>query len=177
MYTNDFGEIIIVSRSEHNLNTTDTNAYGNVTKIINPFDLNITKDNPYKDEEKNKSCFLLIEHLDSNILVVLKTDEVPDIDYYYDINYDTKNDRYPDLISEGILNFDLLNKDNQLVLMYGTSIIILDINNFEVIKYVSSSNIKKFGIKLSYKNDIYIVKDDEENLTYFDENLNIINSI
>lgn len=60
--------------------------------------------------------------------------------------------------------------------MYGTSIIILDIDTFKVSKYTSSSSIKRFGIKLSYKNDTYIVEDDKNNLTYFDKELNIIKS-
>ena len=65
----------------------------------------------------------------------------------------------------------MINNNNELVLMYGTSIIILDINTFEVIKYVSSNNIRNYGIKLSYENDTYIVKDDTENETKFDERI------
>lgn len=56
--------------------------------------------------------------------------------------------------------------------MYGTSIIILDINTLDVIKYVSSDNIKGYGIKLSYENGIYSVEDSEECITRFDANLN-----
>lgn len=52
--------------------------------------------------------------------------------------------------------------------------IIKIINTYEVLKYILSDNIKKFVIKLSYKNNIYIVEDDTNNLTYFDKDLNII---
>lgn len=52
--------------------------------------------------------------------------------------------------------------------------IIKIINTYEVLKYILSDNIKNFGIKLSYKNNIYIVEDDTNNLTYFDKDLNII---
>ena len=175
MYTNDYGEKILIDISEHDLLSTDTKAYSEITKIINPFDLNITKNNPYNDEEKNKSCFLSIETEFDNILVILKTDKIPNINQYYDMYYDYINDCFPNLVSNGILNFHLLNDDNQLVLMYGTSIIILDINTFEVLKYVSSSSIKNFGIKLTYENGIYSVKDETDNLTYFDKNLNFLN--
>jgi len=174
MYTNDYGEKVKVYISDHELNTTDNPSYVKITKIINPFDLNITKNNPYEIEEKNNSCFLEIETEYEHILVVLKKDQEPDIHSYYELAYDHINDTYPDLISQGVLNFDLLNNYNELVLMYGISIIILDINTFKVLKYTSSENIKNFGIKLSYKNNIYIVEDDTNNLTYFDKDLNII---
>ena len=173
MYTNDYGEKIKVYISDHNLSTTDTKIYSEITKIINPFDLNITKNNPYNQEEKNKSCFLEITTDFEKILVVLKAEKDPNNFYnYFEPLFDEK---YPDLFSNGTLNIDLINKDNQLVLMYGTSIIILDINTFEVIKYMSSNNIKNFGIKLSYENDRYIVKDDTGNIIKFDKNLNQIN--
>ena len=176
MYINKYGEEIIVNMAKHNLLTTDTSEYGKITKIINPFDLNITKNNPYMEPEKNKSCFLTITTNSEKILVVFKTEEDPNyFDYYFEINYDHINDKYPDLFAEGILCISLINKDNQLVLMYGTSIIILDINTFEVLKYVSSNSINRFGIKLKYENNLYIVEDDEQKITYFDENLNILN--
>lgn len=173
MYTNDYGEKIKVNLSDHNLLTTDTKTYGEITKVINPFDLNITKNNPYNEEEKNKSCFLEIETNFEKILVVFKTEEDPN--NFYDYFEPLFDGEYPDLFGKGILNVDLINNNNELVLMYGTSIIILDINTFKVIKYVSSNNIKNYGIKLSYENDTYIVKDDTENKTKFDENLNQIN--
>ena len=46
MYVNDFGESVKINLSEHKLLTTDTKVYGEITKIINPFDLNITINNP-----------------------------------------------------------------------------------------------------------------------------------
>jgi len=172
MYVNDFGENVKISLSEHKLSTTDTKFYGEITKIINPFDLNITKNNPYSQEEKNKSCFLEITTDFEKILVVFKTEEDPN--NFYDYFEPLFDGEYPDLFGDGTLNIDLVNNDNELVLMYGTSIIILNINTFEVIKYVSSNNIKKYGIKILYENDIYIVKDNEEGITKFDKNLNEI---
>lgn len=174
MYKNDLGEKVIIRISGHNILTTDTVAYGKITKIINPFDLNLTKNNPYNDEEKNKSCYLEIETDSETMLVILKTEKDPKgFDEEFEMNVNLDGD-YPDLFKDGTLNIDLLNKNNELVLMYGTSIIILDINTFEVIKYTSSTNIKRYGIKLSYENDIYFVKDSEENIIKFDENLNEI---
>ncbi|MBE6147475.1 MAG: hypothetical protein E7168_03985 [Firmicutes bacterium] len=108
------------------------------------------------------------------MLVVFKSKEDPEGFY---ILFEERGDGfgwYPDLFKEGVLNIDLINKDNQLVLMYGISIIILDINTFEVLKYTSSDSIKRYGIKLSYENDMYIVKDIEDNLTFFDKDLNEI---
>jgi len=176
MYTNDFGEKIQINISEHNILTVDTKEYKEITKIINPFDLNITKNNPYEDEEKNNSCFLSIDTDYEHILVVLKTEINPhNFIYYFEEYYNHKTDSYPDLFKEGILNIDLINDDNQLVLMYGTSIIILDINTFEVINYTSSNKIKNFGIKLTYNNNIYSVEDDEHNITKFDKDLNELN--
>ena len=148
MYINNFGESVKIKLSEHKLSTTATKFYGEITKIINPFNLNITKNNPYHQEEKNKSCFLEIITDFEKILVVFKTDEDPN--NFYDYFESLFDGEYPDLFGNGTLNIDLINNNNELVLMYGTSIIILDINTFEVIKYESSNNIKHYGIKLSY---------------------------
>ena len=172
MCTNDYGEKVKINLSEHNLTTTDTKAYGEITKIINPFDLNITKNNPYNNEDKNKSCFLEIVTDYEKLLVVFKTEEDPN--NFYDYFEPLFDGEYPDLFGDGTLNTDLVNNDNELVLMYGTSIIILDINTFELIKYASSNNIKQYGIKLSYESDVYIVKDNEGCITKFDKNLNEI---
>lgn len=174
MYTKSYGEKFNIYVSEYNLQTTDTKAYGEVTRIVNPFDLNITFNNPYCDEEKNKCAFLEIKTEYEKILVVFKTMENPWLDYYYEDYYDYITDSYPDLFKEGVLNFDLINDDNQLVLMYGTSIIILDIDTFEVIKYTTSNSIVNFGIKLSYENNVYKVLDDKNNITCFDKDLNEI---
>ena len=174
-YENKFGEKVIVSQSDYTLDSVDTISYNEITKVINPFDLNITRNNPYLDDEKNKSCFLNIKTVDENILVIFKTDYIPDFISYYESVYDYINDEYPNLFGMGVLNFDLLNDDNQLVLMYGTSIIILDVDTFEVLKYTSSDKIRNFGIKLSCKNNGYIVEDDEHNFICFDKNLNVIN--
>ena len=175
MYENSYGEIVKVDVSSYSLSSVDTKTYGEINKIINPFDLNITKNNPYKIDDKNKCCFLEITTELERILVILKTDEIPNFTYYYELSYDHINDKYPDLFAEGILNFSLTNNDNQLVLMYGISIIILDIDTFEVIKYNSTDKIKKFGIKLTYENNIYNVKDELNNITKFDKDLNVIN--
>jgi len=174
MYTNDYWETISIFFTEHNLSTTDTKSYGEINKVINPFDLNITKNYPYVEEEKNECCFLEIKTDYESVLVVFKSKEDPEGFY---ILFEERGDGfgwYPDLFKEGVLNIDLINKDNQLVLMYGISIIILDINTFEVLKYTSSDSIKRYGIKLSYENDMYIVKDIEDNLTFFDKDLNEI---
>ena len=175
MYTNKYGEKIFVSMSEYNLLSTDTKTNSEITKIINPFDLNITFNNPYNIPEKNQCCFLEINTDFDCILVAFKTEYDPKgFLEYFEKDYDYINDSYPDLFSQGILNIDLINKDNQLVLMYGTSIIILDIDTFEVLKYTSSTSIKYYGIKLSYENDTYIIEDDEHNFIYFDKDLNEI---
>ena len=169
MYLNDFGEKIKINMSEHKLLSTDTKIYGEVTKIINPFDLNITKNNPYNQKEKNQCCFLEIIMDYEKILVVFKTSEDPN--NFYDYFEPLFDGEYPDLFGNGTLNIDLINDSNELVLMYGTSIIILDINTLEVIKYTSSDSIKNYGIKLSYENGIYMVKDNEDSLTKFDKDL------
>ena len=176
MYTNDFGETVKIKYSSFDISTTDNQEYPKITKIINSFDLNLIKNNPYEDEEKNKSCFLKIETEYEYVLVVFKTEDDPQrFFYYFEAHYDYITDSYPDLFKEGMLNIDLINDDNQLVLMYGTSIIILDINTFEVINYTSSNKIKNYGIKISYNNNIYSVVDDENNIINFDKNLNILN--
>lgn len=172
MYVNDFGENIKINLSEHKLLTTDTKSYSEITKIINPFNLNVTKNHPYNQEEKNKSCFLEIITAFEKILVVFKTEEDPN--NFFDYFEPLFDGEYPDLFGNGTLNIDLINNKNELVLMYGTSIIILNINTFEVLKYITSNNIKQYGIKLSYENDIYIVKDNEGGITKFDKNLNEI---
>ncbi len=175
MYINDYREKFTVVLSEHGLLTTDTKTYGEINRINNIFDLNITKNDPYNDTEKNKTCFLEIRTNFENILVVFKRNEDPEnFNYYYELNYDYYEDKYPNLFLNGILNIDLINKDNQLVLMYGISIIILDINTFEVINYTASDSINKFGIELTYDNNIYIVEDDYKKITKFDEELNVI---
>ena len=166
MYTNDYNEKITVGMSDYQLSSTDTKTYGEMTNIINPFDLNITQNNPYNDEEKNKSCFLEIQTEFEKKLVVFKTKENPNnFDELFELQY---NDGYPDLFGNGTLNISLINNNNELVLMYGTSIIILDINTFEVLKYTSSNNINKYGIKISLENNTYIVKDVEDKITKFD---------
>ena len=170
MYENDFGEKVYINMSDHKLSTTDTKDYGEITKIINPFDLNITKNNPYNQEEKNKCCFLEITTDFEKILVIFKTEEDPN--NFYDYFEPLFDGEYQDLFGNGTLNIHLINNNKELVLMYGTSIIILDINTFKVLKYVSSNNIKQYGIKLSYENNTYIVKDNAEKITKFDENLN-----
>ena len=70
--------------------------------------------------------------------------------------------------------FDLINDKNQLVIMYGTSIIILDIDTFEVLNYGSFDGIKNYGINIFHENNIYIVEDILHNFSYFDENLNVL---
>lgn len=175
LFTNDYGETIKVRFTEHDLLTTDTKAYREINRIINPLDMNITTNNPYNDEEKNKCCFLELKTEYENILVVFKTEENPCNFLSYFELFVSLDGEYPDLFGDGTLRIALINKENQLVLMYGTSIIILDINTFEVIKYTTSKSINGYGIKITYDNNMHIVEDDEHKITKFDENLNIIN--
>ena len=81
MYTNDFGEKFFVNYSSYDILTTDSKKYD---RVINPFDLNITKNNPYNDEEKNKSCFLGIEREDEKVLLIFKTKEIPNFDEMFE---------------------------------------------------------------------------------------------
>lgn len=76
MYTNDLGERIVIDYSIYNILTTVSKLYD---KIVNPFDLNISKNNPYNDEEKNNSCFLELKTEYQNILLIFKTKEIPKI--------------------------------------------------------------------------------------------------
>ena len=58
MYKNKYGETIEATISEHSLLIMDNNSYSSITKIINPFDLNITKNNPYQNEKTPSKFFL-----------------------------------------------------------------------------------------------------------------------
>ena len=82
---------------------------------------------------------------------------------YYDIDTGNYNVFY---------NFDLLNSDNQLVLMFGSSIIILDMDTYNVIKFKYSNKIKDFGINIFYRNGYYIVEDYYHNFIFFNDDLN-----
>lgn len=168
MYKNDFGEKIFISYSNYNMSTTDNKNYD---KIINPFDLNVTKNNPYTDVEKNKCCFYDIDLPYEKILLICQTKEVPNFDDMYEIYYDYKNDKC-DVDYVG----SIVNKYNQLVVLGGTSIIILDINTLEVVRYISSDRINDYGINIFNINDFYIVEDIKHEFTVFDEELNIINN-
>ena len=143
MYTNDFGEKFFVNCSSYDILTTDSKKYD---RVINPFDLNITKNNPYNDEEKNKSCFLGIESKNEKVLLIFKTKEIPNFDEMFELYYNYNTDSY-----DITYNHDYLNKDNQLVVAYGTSIIILDINTYKVINYVSSEAIDRYAINIFYR--------------------------
>lgn len=168
-YKNSYCEEFTVNSSEFNILTIDNK---NFDRIINPFDLNLSKNFPYDDEDKNNSCFLEIETEFENILVVFKTNELLSLEemLYPYFNYDT----YSYDVNFTNFAFNLINNKNQLVLMYGTSIIILDIDTFEVLNYCSSDNIKNYGINIFYKNNIYIVEDIFHNFTFFDEDLNVL---
>ena len=60
-----------------------------------------------------------------NILLIFKTKEIPNFDEMFELYYNHKTDSY-----DVTYYHDLINKDNQLVVMHGTSIIVLDINKF-----------------------------------------------
>ena len=66
-YKNNFDEEFTVNYSDFNILTTDNKKFD---KIINPFALNLSKNFPYNDDDKNNSCFLEIEMGNENILVV-----------------------------------------------------------------------------------------------------------
>ena len=67
-HVNIFGKEFSVDFCIYDVNTTDDNKI--FDRIINPFDLNIKRDYPYKDEEKNKTCFLEIKCDNENDLVI-----------------------------------------------------------------------------------------------------------
>ena len=90
-YKNNYGEEIFVEYSDYNILTTDNKSYD---KIINPFDLNLSKDYPYNDNEKNKSCFLELDFAGDKILLVFKTDELPSFDELYEMYYNYITDTY-----------------------------------------------------------------------------------
>lgn len=170
IYKNGFGEEIEVQLSSYNILTTDNSGYdlSNI-RIINPFDLNISMDNPYKDKEKNNSCFVDIVLPFEKILVICKTKCFPTHDEMYEIYYDHISDKY-----NKDYNSSLVNKNNQLVILGGTSVIVLDINTLEVIKYVSSDNINDYGVNIFEIDNYYVVEDIENKFSVFDENLNEI---
>lgn len=170
VYENDFGEEFEVNLSSYDILSTDNFGYDlSKLKIINPFDLNITEDNPYEDEEKNKSCFIDIILPYEEILVICKTKLIPNFDDMYELYYDYINDKYNKNYNES-----LVNKNNQLVILGGTSIIILDINTMDVINYISSDNINDYGVNIFEIDNYYVVEDIENKFTVFDENLNEI---
>lgn len=164
MYKNNYGEDVIVNHSNYDIKTTD---YKHFDKIINPFDLNTSLNYPYKDEVKNSVCFLEMQTEFENILVMFKYNEFPMLDLLYEPYYDLDTDDY--IVS---YNFDLLNSDNQLVLMFGSSIIILDMDTYNVIKFKYSNKIKDFGINIFYRNGYYIVEDYYHSFIFFNDDLN-----
>lgn len=166
MYKNNYGEDVFVNHSNYDIKTTD---YKHFDKIINPFDLNTSLNYPYKDEVKNSVCFLEIQTEFENILVMFKYNEFPMLDLLYEPYYDLDTDDY--IVS---YNFDLLNSDNQLVLMFGSSIIILDMDTYNVIKFKYSNKIKDFGINIFYRNGYYIVEDYYHSFIFFNDDLNEI---
>lgn len=166
MYTNYYGEKFNINSSNYSILSTDSKPYD---MVINPFDLNTSKNYPYEDEGKNKSCFLEIETEFENILLIFKTDVEPSLAELYEPYYNQYTDGY-----DVSYNFDLMNNDKQLVVMYGTSIMMLDINNFNVLKFISSDKIKDYGINLFNKDNYYIVEDYYHNFIFFDNNLNEI---
>ena len=172
VYKNAYGEEIKVNLSSYDILTTDNSGYdlSNI-RIINPFDLNITKDNPYKNEEKNKSCFLEIETETEKILLIFKTNEIPSFAEMYELYYNYKTDSY-----DVSYNHCLINKNNQLVVMYGNSIIILNINTLDVIKYGTSDKINCYGINIFEIDNYYIVEDIKHKFTIFDCDLSIIDN-
>ena len=175
MYMNKLGEEIFVNATDYSLYKKKKKTYNQIKKIINPFDLNTLRNYPYSEKDKNKVCFLEIEVADERNLIVFKTEKDPQFFEEYfetEVTFDENNNPvYPDLFKEGILNIDLINDKGELVLMYGTSIIILNIDTLDVINFVSSNSINNYGIKLSYENNQYIVKDYKDNIIKFDENL------
>lgn len=164
MYKNNYGADVIVSHSNYDIKTTDCKHFD---KIINPFDLNTSLNYPYKDEVKNSVCFLEMQTEFENILVMFKYNEFPMLELLYEPYYDIDTGDY-----NVFYNFDLLNSDNQLVLMFGSSIIILDMDTYNVIKFKYSNKIKDFGINIFYRNGYYIVEDYYHNFIFFNDDLN-----
>ena len=165
-YKNSYGEEFTVNHSEFNIFTTDNKKFD---RVINSFDLNLSINYPHNNEDKNKSCFLEIETENESILVTFKTSVEPSFDEMYEPYYNYETNSY-----DVSYTFDLINNKNQLVLMYGTSIIILDIDTFKVLNFSSSNNINNYGINLYYKNNIYIVEDILHKFSCYDDNLNIL---
>ena len=154
-HVNNFGKEFAVDFGIYDVNTTDDNKI--FDRIINPFDLNIKRDYPYKDEEKNKTCFLEIECDNENILVIFKADIIPSFAELYEPYIIFLDDGYIDY--DITYNFSVINEKNQLVVASGISYIILDSNSFDVIRYGVFDGLNGYLVNLFYKEGNYIVED------------------
>ena len=155
-HVNIFGKEFSVDFGIYDVNTTDDNK--KFDRIINPFDLNIKRDYPYKDEEKNKTCFLEIECDNENILVIFKADISPSFAELYEPYIIFLDDGYIDY--DITYNFSVINEKNELVVASGISYIVLDSNSFDVIRYGIFDGLSGYLVNLFYKDGKYIVEDD-----------------
>ena len=165
-YKNDFGEEFYVQYSDYDINTTDNKKY---EKIINPFELNTSLNYPYLDKEKNNSCFL---EINEDILVIFKCKEKPSFDDMYEIYYNHITDSY-----DASYFHEILNKDNELVMAYGSSIIVLDLNNLEVLLRRNLDCIDKYIINIYYVDSKYLVEDIDRNCYLIDSELNELGKV
>ena len=172
MFENDYGEKFNINEFYfgYSLMTTDRPVFD---RIINPFDMNTSFNYPYEDDNKNDCCFLPIVTAHEEILLIFKTKIQPS---YYDLfdTYDDYHNIYNSYINDSYpiaYTTSLINKDNQLVVMNGISIMILDINTFDVINYCYSNNINEYGINLFYIDEYYIVEDIHHKFIFFDKDL------
>lgn len=169
-HVNNFGKEFAVDFGIYDVNTTDDNK--KFDRIINPFDLNIKRDYPYKDEEKNKTCFLEIECDNENILVIFKADIIPSFAELYEPYIIFLDDGYIDY--DITYNFSVINEKNQLVVVSGISYIILDIDGFNVTSYGILDNVNGYVINLYYKDNCYIVEEYNHLFSVYDDSFKFV---
>lgn len=165
MFENDFGEKFYVYDFNfgYNIKTSDNPVFD---RIINPFEMNTSFNYPYEEDSKNDCCYMGIDTDNESFLLIFKTKLKPSYDDLYEIYYDSDTDSYPITYT-----VSLKNNKGQLVVMNGISIMILNINNFDVIDYTYSNSINDYGINLFYIDGYYIVEDIHHKFTFFDERL------
>ena len=171
MFENDYGEKFNITDFYfgYNIESTDNDTFH---RVINPFDMNISLNYPYNNNNKNKCCYLVIDNDYESILLIFKTKTKPNFNDLFEIYYDDKSDSYPITYTTS-----LINDKNQLVVMNGISIMILDINTFDVIKCTYSEDIKDYGINLFYIDGYYIVEDIHHKFIFFDKDLKEIEKL
>lgn len=164
-FIDELDNIIEIKWSNYNIKNVDHKKYD---KIINPFDLNLYQDYPYKNEEKNKSCFLdIILNNNKTILLILKKTKTPSLSLMYEPFI--KEDNTSDIEYNYILA-----DDEKIIIAYGISLVILKANTLEIIKYKCFDHIDSFFVNITNKNNKYIIESIDNQTIILDSYFNEI---